>query len=198
MQPDIINVNPDSVESGWNIAARWVFPVISGLFISITFLSTYWYNVSVRKGDLLLKLEDAFIKLGSNLAFLEYKKTCYDPDVKRILQRCTDSPGSLDLDERKMLEDVDQCIRFLYMCTLVAGKKISPYGKEGWRQFFFPSSVVPQAYYFYLDRLNDRKEYRPELRSYIEKYFRLLDDWLSLNKDALASYVTRPSEDETE
>ncbi|MEO8736970.1 MAG: hypothetical protein ABI380_10565 [Edaphobacter sp.] len=181
--------------SGWDIAAKWVVPILSGLFISITFLMTYWYNVSVRAGDLVLKLEEAFIKLGSNLAFLEYKETCYDGDVQSILQRCTDSAGLLDPRQRKTLEDVDQCIRFLFICTLLAGKKIPFHGKRRLRQFFFPSRLVSRAYYFYLDRLSDRKNYRPELRRYIKKYFRLLDEWLLDNKEALASYVT-PSEDE--
>jgi uncharacterized membrane protein YkgB len=130
------------------------------------------------------------VKLGSKLAFLEYKATCYDPDIKRILDVSVETPDSLNEWERRYLEDVDQCIRFLYICTLHAGTKIPPKGSWSWKQFFFPWRLVPKAYYFYLDKLVDEKKQRPELHKYVAKYFPLLNDWLLRNQVALKSYVT--------
>jgi hypothetical protein len=130
-----------------------------------------------------------FVKLGSKLAFLEYKGTCYEPDIKRILAVSVSDPDSLNEGERKYLEDVDQCIRFLYMCTLLAGTEIPLNGKGKVKQFFLPWRLVPKAYYFYLNKLVDEKTERPELRTYVERYFPLLNGWLKHNQVALKSYV---------
>jgi hypothetical protein len=186
MQLDIFNVNPCSVESGWNGFAKWTFPILSGMFVLITFLLTYWYNLNVRAGDLLLKLEEAFTKLGSNLAFLEYKTTCYDP-VKDIFRKCNDNVDSLTERERKTLEDMDACIRFLFICTIHAGNRVCP-AQAGWlKRKFFPSRV-PKAYYYYLNRLNDQ-ELRPELYDYVRKFFPTMEPWLKRNKEALTTYL---------
>jgi len=192
MQPDILNAYPCPAGSASTLdqLIKWAIPSISAVFLLVTFLMTYLHNMNVRAGDLLLKLEEAFVKLGSKLAFLEYKATCYDPDIKRILGVSVPNPDSLKEWERGYLEDVDQCIRFLYICTLHAGTKIPPKGKGRLKQFFFPWRLVPKAYYFYLDKLNDEKKERPELRKYVERYFPLLDDWLRCNQVALKSYVT--------
>jgi hypothetical protein len=190
MQPDIINVYPCPTGSTLDQLIKWGIPSLSGAFLLITFLMTYLHNMNVRAGDLLLKLEDAFVKLGSKLAFLEYKGTCYEPDIKRILAVSVSHPDSLNEGERKYLEDVDQCIRFLYMCTLLAGTKIPLNGKGKVKQFFLPWRLVPKAYYFYLDKLVDEKTERSELRTYVEKYFPLLNGWLKHNQVALKSYVT--------
>jgi hypothetical protein len=168
MQLDIFNVNPCSVESGWNGFAKWTFPILSGMFVLITFLLTYWYNLNVRAGDLLLKLEEAFTKLGSNLAFLEYKTTCYDP-VKDIFQKCNDNVDSLTERERKTLEDMDACIRFLFICTIHAGNRVCP-AQAGW-----------------LKRKD--QELRPELYDYVRKFFPTMEPWLKRNKEALTTYL---------
>jgi hypothetical protein len=188
MQPEIINnLNPCSPGSPWIGVLTWAVPIGSGFFLLATFLLTYMHNVNVRAGDLLLKLEDAFNKLGPKLAFLEYKVCCYEP-VKGILQQCVDDSDQLQETERKTLEDMDQCIRFLYICTLHAGDKIFRLGEmSGWRRFFYPSRFVPQAYYYYLNRLNDETG-RPELYCYIRTFFPIMRQWLDRNKEALTSY----------
>ena len=202
MQPDIMNVYPCPAGSTLDQVIKWAVPSISAVFLGVTFLLTYRHNMNVRAGDLLLKLEEAFVKLGSKLAFLEYKATCYDPDIKRILEVSVSNPDSLKEWQRRYLEDVDQCIRFLYICTLLAGTKIPPTHKGKVRQafgtvkqFFLPWRLVPKAYYFYLDKLVDEKNERPELRKYVWRYFPLLDHWLRRNRVALRSYVipSRPA-----
>jgi hypothetical protein len=82
----------------------------------LSFLITYRHNVRVRASDPLLKLEEHFNTLGSKLAFLEYKQTCYQP-IKDILTRFMAGPDNLSEGERKTLSDIDECIRFLYSCS---------------------------------------------------------------------------------
>ena len=194
MQPDIINVFPCPTGSALDTIIKWAIPSLSAVIVLVTFLMTYSHNMNVRAGDLLLKLEEVFVKLGSKLAFLEYKRTCYDPDIKRILKVSVDDPDSLNEWERRYLEDVDQCIRFLYTCTLHAGRTIPLKENAERKQSFFrwqlfPWRLVPQAYYFYLNKLVDEKRERPELVRYVETYFPLLNDWLKANQVALRSYV---------
>jgi hypothetical protein len=89
MQSIVINLIPPSATSIWDTIVKWGVLIVSGLFVGSTFFMTYRYNLIVRAGDLVLKLEESFIPLGDKLSFLEYKKTCYDDDVQRILQQGT-------------------------------------------------------------------------------------------------------------
>jgi hypothetical protein len=185
MQPEIINnLNPSSAEtvlSGWS---KLAIPIV---VLLVTYIFTYRYNVEVRAGDLVLKLEEAFIKLGRKLAFLEYR-SCYDGYVQNIFKRCVKNPDELEEHERSTLEDLDQCIRFLYVCALLAGDKIDSAGKMGFKGWFFPSRLIPQAYYFYLNQLNDQKN-RSDLGLYVGTFFPVLREWLDRNSAALTSYT---------
>jgi hypothetical protein len=125
----------ESSAAPWAAVVQSLVAVLSGVLLVTIGLLTYAHNVRVRAGDLLLKLEEAFGRLGSNLAFLEYKATCYDGYVQTILKRATDVPDSLDERQRRTLEDVDQCIRFLYICTLHAGETIPRKGKRSLTRF---------------------------------------------------------------
>ncbi len=164
------------------VLAKWAVQIVSGTFLLLSFLITYRHNVRVRASDLLLKLEEHFNMLGSKLAFLEYKKTCYEP-IKDILVRFIECPDNLSESERKTLSDIDDCIRFLYICTLQSGQRIELSG-SWWKTFFNPSRL-PHAYHYYLHKLNDKKD-RPELVRYVGALFPTLSGWLSRNKDALA------------
>jgi hypothetical protein len=164
---------------------KWAVQMLSGLFIFMSFLLTYRHSVNVRAGDLLLKLEEAFKTLGMKLGFLEFPKTCYDP-IKGILVKFMQDPDYLDQDERSTLADIDTCIRFLYLCTLHTGDTIPTAEGKDWRRFFY-GTRVPQAFYYYLNKLNDQQN-RPELYSYIRKYYPTLARWLDKNQRALTSY----------
>jgi len=169
-------------ESGWVVFAKWAFQIISGAFLLLSFLITYRHNVRVRASDLLLKLEEHFNTLGSKLAFLEYKQTCYEP-IKDILTRFTARPDNLSEGERKTLSDIDECIRFLYICTLQSGNKIQ--SNRSSRIAFFNPSRLPHAYHYYLNKLNDQVG-RPELVAYVRAFFPTLSAWLRRNEDVLA------------
>lgn len=159
--------------------------LISGLFLLGTFLLTYRLSVHVRAGDLLLKLEDAFSRLGAKLAFLEYRKTCYEP-VREILRKAYTAPDELNEAERQTMRDMDEVIRFLYLCTLHAGDTIHPPAKTAFGRLVRPSRL-PQAYYFYLRRLTDKTE-RAELCEYIQQWYPRLHTWLGRNSSALAAH----------
>lgn len=161
--------------------------LISGIFLLGTFVLTYRLSVHVRAGDLLLKLEDAFSKLGAKLAFLEYKKTCYEP-VREILRKCYQSPDELNEAERQTMRDMDEVIRFLYLCTLHAGDTIHRPATTVLGRLVRPSRL-PQAYYFYLGRLTDATD-RAELCDYIKAWYPRLHYWLTRNRDALAAHGT--------
>ena len=164
MQPDILNVYPCPAGSTSTLdeLIKWGIPSISAVFLLVTFLMTYLHNMNVRAGDLLLKLEEAFVKLGSKLAFLEYKATCYDPDIKRILDVSVPNPDSLKEWERRYLEDVDQCIRFLYICTLHAGTKISSFSRAKVATTATPDFSAKAARCLCRPEGNSRNEARPE------------------------------------
>jgi hypothetical protein len=152
-----------SPETAWVVFVKWAAQILSGLFLLLSFLVTFRHNVRVRASDLLLKLEEHFNTLGSKLAFLEYRQTCYQP-IKDIFVRFVDCPDSLSESERKTLSDIDDCIRFLYICTLQSGDKINLTGS--WWNTFFNQSRLPHAYHYYLNKLND-EEGRPELVRYV-------------------------------
>lgn len=163
--------------------AKWIVQTFSGVFLLLSFLLTYRHNVQVRASDLLLKLEEHFNSLGSKLAFLEYKQTCYEP-IKGILVAFGQDPDLLSENERKTLGDIDECIRFLYICSLHAGDKIHLLGRRRLWDFLHPSRL-PHAYYYYLNKLNDKK-HRPELYEYVRRFFPALSAWLHRNQDSLA------------
>ena len=167
----------------WVQGAKWGVQTISGIFLLLSFLITYRHSVKVRAGDLLLKLEETFNKLGSKLDFLEYKQTCYEP-IKGILARFRENPDNLLENERRTLGDIDECIRFLYICSLHAGEKIHYVGERPWTHFLYPSRL-PHAYYYYLNKLNDNAG-RPELYAYVRDFFPAFSTWLTRNKDVLA------------
>ena len=187
--PTFLNVNAGPAETHWAEAVKWIIQTVSGVFLLGTFLLTYRHNVRVRASDLLLKLEEHFNALGSKLCFLEYKKTCYDP-IKGIFTRFCDNPDDLSEAERHTLADIDECIRFLYICSLHAGNRIARRGKSRWYDFVH-SSRIPHAYYYYLNIMND-KDHRPELYAYVRRYFPILSRWLETNKDGLA-YAFSPA-----
>jgi hypothetical protein len=185
-----------SKEDQMSMLKEWLkllVPLFPSLLLLLTFVVTYIHNVNVRAGDLLLKLEETFSKLGSKLTFLEYKATCYDP-IKGILRQCISDSNLLQEEERNTLGDLDQCIRFLYICSLLAGDKIHAKGKtpilKRWTRSLRPSRHLPLAYYYYLNRLNDHQD-RPELCEYVERFFPLMRGWLERNGEALQSYVVK-------
>lgn len=159
--------------------------LLSGIFLFGTFVLSYRLSVYVRAGDLLLKLEDAFSRLGAKLAFLEYEKTCYWP-VRDILRKGTSAPDELNEAERETMRDMDEVIRFLYLCTLHAGDRIHAPARTALGRLVWPSRL-PQAYYFYLGRLRDAKR-RKELTEYIKAWYPRLHVWLDKNSDVLAAY----------
>ncbi len=179
MQSVVITINPADAGPQWVAAAKWAIQVLSGLFLLSTFLLTYLQNAKVRAADLLLKLEERFNGLGSKLAFLEYKRECYDP-IKGILTSFSKDPDSLSERERDTLRDIDECIRFFYICSLHAGGKLRSIRRNQWT-----TSRLPHAYYYYLDKLNDQ-ENRPELYEYLRRFYPNLSNWLDRNKLVLA------------
>jgi hypothetical protein len=179
------SINLYFVEPSTHAAGLTWTTLVSGIFLLSSFLLTYRLSVHVRAGDLLLKLEDAFSKLGAKLAFLEYRKTCYEP-VRDILRKCYETPDELNEAERQTMRDMDEVIRFLYLCTLHAGDTIHPPPKTTIGRLVRPSRL-PQAYYFYLGRLTDATD-RAELCNYIRKWYPRLHYWLQRNGSALAAH----------
>lgn len=182
-----IAVSQCSANSSFAQAAKWVIQTFSGIFLLLSFLLTYRHNVKVRGSDLLLKLEEHFNSLGSKLAFLEYKRTCYEP-IKGILVAFGQDPDLLSESERRTLQDIDECIRFLYICSLHAGEKIHLLDGRRLRDVLHPSRL-PHAYYYFLNKLNDKK-HRPELYDYVRRFYPTLSGWLHRNEEALACRET--------
>jgi hypothetical protein len=181
-------VNQYTTDSSLAQAAKWLIQTFSGIFILLSFLLTYRHNVKVRASDLLLKLEEHFNNLGAKLDFLEYKRNCYEP-IKGIIVAFSRDPDLLSETERTTLRDIDECIRFLYICSLHAGQNISVPGRKRLRNVLHPSRL-PQAYYYYFNKLND-KSVRPELYEYVRRFFPTFSEWLDRNEDALA-YRDKP------
>jgi len=182
-----IVVNQPAAEPAWVPIAKWSVQFLSGFFILLSFLITYRHNVKVRASDLLLKLEEHFTTLGSKLDFLEFKQTCYEP-IKGILVAFCKDPDLLSESERSTLRDIDECIRFLYICSLHAGEKVKlSTGNRIWSMLH--PSRLPHAYYYYLNKLND-KELRPELYEYVRRFFPTFSAWLDRNEDALGGPLT--------
>jgi hypothetical protein len=179
------SINVYFVQPSTHAAGLTWTTLISGIFLLASFVLTYRLSVHVRAGDLLLKLEDAFSKLGSKLAFLEYRKTCYEP-VREILRKASKAPDELTEGERQTMQHMDEVIRFLYLCTLHAGDTVYPPPKSAFGRLVRPSRL-PQAYYFYLRRLTDTKD-RKELCEYIEACYPRLHSWLLRNQRALAAH----------
>jgi hypothetical protein len=178
-----IAVSQWTANSSFAQAVKWVIQTFSGIFLLFSFLLTYRHNVKVRSSDLLLKLEEHFNSLGSKLAFLEYERTCYEP-IKGILVAFGQDSDLLSESERKTLGDIDECLRFLYICSLHAGEKVHLLdGRRLW-DVLHPSRL-PHAYYYYLNKLNDN-EHRPELYEYVRRFFPAFSAWLHRNEDALA------------
>jgi hypothetical protein len=183
MQSALIALGRFMAELPWPQIAKWVVQTGAGFFLLSSFLITYRHNAKVRASDLLLKLDEHFNILGAKLAFLEYKQTCYEP-VKGILASFSQDPDRLSENERATLRDIDECIRFLYICSLHVGKKIHYPRRRGWTDFLY-STRIPHAYYYYFNKLNDRKD-RPELYRYLQLFFPAFSAWLRTNAEILA------------
>jgi hypothetical protein len=184
MQSVVVTITQGSAEAQWVAIAKWSVQVVSGFFLLATFLLTYRQNAKVRAADLLLKLEERFNSLGSKLAFLEYKRNCYDP-IKGILTSFSQDPDNLSESERQTLRDIDECIRFFYICSLHAGETVHSLRRSRWSALL-TTSRLPHAYYYYLKKFHD-PENRPELGEYVRRFYPNLWKWLDRNKSALGS-----------
>jgi hypothetical protein len=161
---------------------------IGGIVIAVR---TYRQNSRVQASNLLLKLEEHFNQLGSKLLFLEYAKTCYAP-IAPLLTQCMADPDSLSETERQTLMDVDECIRFLFICALNAPQRLHYIDQWPWT-WLGSYSQLPYAYVFYLNVLNDEKT-RPELFKYVSNYFPQLRYWLGRNNNVLNAPAMRKSQ----
>jgi hypothetical protein len=167
----------------WYKVVEWMVQTIAWIVLLMTFSLTYRHNARVRASDVLLKFLERFTALGPKLAFLEYKKNCYEP-VKGLLQRFDNDRDNLSESERATLRDIDECIQFLYVVSLHAGKTIYfPSGRRRIDRRY--DSLMPQAFYYYLDKLNDDKD-RPDLCQYLKSFYPEFSTWLRKNANALA------------
>ncbi|MDE1176665.1 MAG: hypothetical protein PW789_08655 [Edaphobacter sp.] len=169
-------------ESLWVTFFKSILPGIVAALGIIAAFTTYRQNSRVQASNLLLKLEEHFNQLGSKLFFLEYPETCYAP-IAPILSQCMTNPDSLHDDQRKLIMDVDECIRFLYICALNAPDTLHFLKHWPWK-WLGSTSRLPHAYMYYLRQLNDRTD-KPVLYSYVRKYFPTMSDWLDRNRAAL-------------
>src|SRR6476660_7488281 len=82
--------------------------------------------------------------------------------------------GHLTDDEATKILELDRCLRFFFICTVLQSLEIE-------------QKAVIRAYYFYLNVLRHTTE-RHELSVYLKSSYPRLSKWLTINTPALDEY----------
>jgi hypothetical protein len=141
-------------------------------------LTRYAKDKRLKAADLLLKMEEEHRKIQKACWQFDDLST-YDNELKPALE--LEAARQMTDDDAKTIRGLDRCLRFFYICTVLADMKVE-------------EAVLAPAYYYYLTILADpvkpeKRDQRKELRAYLKKYYPRLDTWIRSHKRTLDAFT---------
>ncbi len=147
---------------------------VSGVIIGgIVGLRRYRHGLKIKAGELLLQMEQEF-RIVSPTCLIWETTSSYRSRIKPVLDKNSIDAAMSD-EEFKLLQDIDRCLRFFYLCTVLhTDLKIE-------------RAIVARSYYWYASLLLDSGA-RPELAEYVRQHYRRLYEWLQRHKPCFQHY----------
>jgi hypothetical protein len=155
---------------------------VAGLSALLTFLAIliggivglkrYRRQIKLRAAEMMLKMESEFRHVAPVCLQIElpnFYESKWDPLLKKL-----NTNGHLTDDEATKVLELDRCLRFFFICTVLQSLEIE-------------QKAVIRAYYFYLNLLRHSTE-RHELSVYLKSSYPRLSRWLTINTPALDEY----------
>lgn len=163
----------------WDVFFRAVgsaasFLTVTGVIVGgIVGLRRYRHSLKIKAGELLLQMEQEF-RIVSPTCLLWETVASYEARIKPVLDKNA-ADASLSNDEFELLQNLDRCLRFFYLCTVLhTDLKIE-------------RAVIARSYYWYASLLLDAQR-RPELAEYVRMHYRRLYEWLQRHRDCFQHY----------
>lgn len=153
------------METFWPTTLADVIAIITGLFVvvgGIIGLRRYYNGLRLQGADILLRVEEEFRQVIGTYNLIEDAKrysAVVDPVLRKVL---ADEP--LRETEFAVLKDIDRCIRFFYLCSVLN------------KDLAIDEEALARAYYHYTRGL--LAERRPALRAYVDEYYPRLYQWI--------------------
>lgn len=136
-------------------------------------LRRYRHDLKIKSSDLLIKMEDEFREIAHTCLLIEITHS-YNSAIKPILTKVLNEQ-ELNGYEFERLQEIDRCLRFFYLCTVLhADLRIE-------------QAVIARSYYFHANLLLDDKT-RPDLATYVRRDYKRLTEWLTKNKPSFDHY----------
>lgn len=148
-------------------------------------LYQYFKSSRLRAAETLLKMEEEFRNVCPIYEVIEDVPS-YQKLIRPVL--IAEREGKLDDDGLKKLTQLDRCLRFLYLCSVLneALRVDRTLGVKG--------GALSRAYYFYIAiLLPEHMQDRPELSAYTQLYYPLLTAWVREHTRDLST-ARKPSE----
>ena len=156
--------------------ADWVDVITKGLATLFVLvgggwgLYQYFKGTRVKAAETLLKVEEEF-----RCVFPTYEEidddSSYETVIKPVLIK--EAQGTLDGTDLKKLTEIDRCLRFLYLCSILNDMLRVD------RMWGVKEGAIDRAYYYYIGIMLDdvSRDKRPELLAYAHKYYPRLTEW---------------------
>jgi len=153
------------MENFWPNSLLDIISIFTGLFVivgGVMALVRYRNAVKLQGADILLRMEDEFRELLPILDDIESEYS-YRVKVSPVLAKFLENQV-LTNEEREIIKDIDRCLRFFYLCSVMND------------DLSIDNGSLSKAYYHYMDELVSNSH--PELKTYVYKYYPRLFSWI--------------------
>ena len=139
-------------------------------------LQRYRRDLRLKAADLVLRMEAEYREVLPICLILETLPR-YEQILKPVLDKEA-SGGELVGSELELIRQLDRCLRFFFVCTLLhADLKVE-------------ETAIARAYYYYVCVLAEHGR-RTELAGYVQRYYKRLDQWMKIHEPCLDHYRDR-------
>jgi hypothetical protein len=148
-------------------------------------LYQYFKSTRLKAAETLLKMEEEFRNVLPTYEEIENLPS-YQNLIRPVLH--TQGKNSLDGPGLTKLTQIDRCLRFLYLCSVLNDtlRVDRALGVEG--------GALRSAYYYYIGIiLREEGVHRPELLAYTDRYYPRLTEWVQRHAPELRAARKRLS-----
>jgi len=168
---------PDNLKDWVDIFTK-ALATLLGLFGGGWGLYEYFRNTRLRAAETILKMEKEFRNIAPIYEEID-DAASYQRLIKPILD--AERQGKLDDAGLQKLTQLDRCLRFLYLCSVLnEALRVD-------RTLGLKEGALQRAYYYYIGTLLPEESHasRPELFAYTRRYYPLLTGWVDKHKSDL-------------
>lgn len=141
-------------------------------------LRSYREAQRIKAAEVLLKMEEEFRTILPIYELIE-NPGVYEAKTRKMLAEVMKG-SDLSADKIKELADLDRCLRFLFLCSVLN------------RDLAVEQNVLFRAYYHYVNVLAKLIEKETKdasgLAAYLKEFYPTLSKWTNENKDLLVRY----------